>query len=315
MLFFPTTDEDFQYFRAQGYTGSINDMHLAALGDLGYTGTITDRTYAYLMGTYGSYHEAMRNFRDGTSVFAFLPALLFGSGEQGVIFDPSVVASLSQDSAGTTPVTAAGQPVGRMLDLSGNGNHATQATAGKRPTYQTDGTLHWLVFNGTSSAMVTPSIDFTATDEMSVFAGMRKLSDAATAILAELSTAAGFNAGSFYLLGSVTTGAYQGRTAGTLQPTVDSAVYSAPKTAVLSLLGDISLDSLAIRVNQAETSSSGDQGTGNFGNFPLYIGARNQTSLYFNGNLYGLTVRGALSDGTTLSKSESLMAAKTGVVF
>jgi hypothetical protein len=76
MIFFPTTDEDFQYFRAQGYAGSIDDMHYAALGDLGYTGNITDRTYAYLIATYGSYHEAMRDLRNGTSVFALVVELI-----------------------------------------------------------------------------------------------------------------------------------------------------------------------------------------------------------------------------------------------
>jgi hypothetical protein len=80
MLFFPTTDEDFQYFRAQGYTGSINDMHYAALGDLGYTGTITDRTYGYLMATYGSYHEAIRDLRDGSSVVSLLGPELVTNG-------------------------------------------------------------------------------------------------------------------------------------------------------------------------------------------------------------------------------------------
>lgn len=39
-----------------------------------------------------------------------------------------------QDSAGTTPA-ALEQPVGRILDLSGNGYHATQATSANRPTY------------------------------------------------------------------------------------------------------------------------------------------------------------------------------------
>ena len=65
----------------------------------------------------------------------FGPASLFTGGQQGVWYDPSDLNTLFQDSAGTTPVTAAGQPVGRMLDKSGRGNHATQATAGSRPIY------------------------------------------------------------------------------------------------------------------------------------------------------------------------------------
>lgn len=36
MLLFPTVDEDYQHFVAEGYNGSINDMHYQALGDIGY---------------------------------------------------------------------------------------------------------------------------------------------------------------------------------------------------------------------------------------------------------------------------------------
>lgn len=51
----------------------------------------------------------------------------------GAWYDPYDLNSLYQDAAGLTPVTALEQPVGRMLDKTGNGNHAYQATAGKRP--------------------------------------------------------------------------------------------------------------------------------------------------------------------------------------
>lgn len=62
--------------------------------------------------------------------------LLFASGEQGAWYDPSDLSTLYQDSAGTTPVTALGQPVGLMLDKSGRGNHASQLTDTARPTVQ-----------------------------------------------------------------------------------------------------------------------------------------------------------------------------------
>jgi hypothetical protein len=58
---------------------------------------------------------------------------LFVSGEQGFWYDPSDFSTMFQDSAGLTPVTSVGQPVGRILDKSGNGNHATQATTSKKP--------------------------------------------------------------------------------------------------------------------------------------------------------------------------------------
>jgi len=42
--------------------------------------------------------------------------------------------TLFQDAAGTTAVSAVGQPVGRVVDLSGRGNNATQSTSTARPT-------------------------------------------------------------------------------------------------------------------------------------------------------------------------------------
>ena len=51
-------------------------------------------------------------------VAAFSPSSLFASGEQGAWYDPSDLSMMFQDSAGTTPVTADGQPVGLILDKS-----------------------------------------------------------------------------------------------------------------------------------------------------------------------------------------------------
>lgn len=78
---------------------------------------------------------------------AFTPAALFADGQQGVWYEPKPE-YLFQDAAGTVPVTADGDPVGYMQDLSGNGNHATQSTSAARPVYHTDGVLHWLAPDG-----------------------------------------------------------------------------------------------------------------------------------------------------------------------
>ena len=51
-------------------------------------------------------------------VLAFNPIALFASGEEGAWYDPSDMSTMFQDVAGTTPVTAAGQPVGLILDKS-----------------------------------------------------------------------------------------------------------------------------------------------------------------------------------------------------
>lgn len=73
---------------------------------------------------------------------------LFAAGKQGVWYDPSDKSTLFQDVAGTVPVTKDGDPVALMKDKSGNGNHAVQTVSAARPTYQTDGVLHWLSFDG-----------------------------------------------------------------------------------------------------------------------------------------------------------------------
>jgi len=60
-------------------------------------------------------------------------AALFSGGKQGAWYEPSFATGY-QDSAGTTAQTAVEQPTGKRLDKSGNSNHASQATAGSRPT-------------------------------------------------------------------------------------------------------------------------------------------------------------------------------------
>ena len=64
------------------------------------------------------------------SASAFTPLSL----SPALWLDSSDLATLYQDSAGTTPVAADGDPVGKWLDKSGNGRHLTQATAAQRPT-------------------------------------------------------------------------------------------------------------------------------------------------------------------------------------
>jgi len=72
-----------------------------------------------------------------TPIVPTSPLTLFVGGEQGAWYDPIDIATLFQDDAGTTPVTAAAQPVGRVLDKSGRSNHATQPTAARKPLYNT----------------------------------------------------------------------------------------------------------------------------------------------------------------------------------
>ena len=249
----------------------------------------------------------------------FVVGTLFANNEQGAWYDPSDLNTLFQDAAGTTPVTATGQPVGRMLDKSGRGNHATQSTAGSRPTFRDVGGLRYLEFDGIDDFLVTAAIDFTASDNVSVFAGARKLTDATVAILAELSVNATANNGAWFLAAPLTaaTGNSSFLSRGTIsQSATGAATFVAPSSAVLTGLADISAPSVENRRNGVSlaTNTTG-QGAGNYGNYPLYIGRRGGATLQFTGHVYGLIVRGALSDATTISSTERYLAAKTGVTL
>ena len=247
------------------------------------------------------------------TIRGFNPRSLFASGEQGIWLDPSDFSTMFQDAAGTTPVTAVGQPVGKILDKSGRGNHATQSTGASRPTLQQDSNgMYYLSFDGTDDGMATPSINFTGTNKMTVWAGVRKLSDAAVGLVVELSASSGVNNGSFYLVASASAGAnYQLLSKGTVLAAATPSGVAAPITNVLTGICDISGDLCRLRVNGTATSATTDQGTGNYGNYPLYIGRRGGTTLPFNGRIYQLIVRGAASNAGQIAAGEAWCNSKT----
>lgn len=113
----------------------------------------------------------IRKLEKGGSLWE--PSRLFDNGEEGAWYDPSDLSTMFQDGSGTTPVTADGQPVGKILDKSGRGNHASQATAAARPLYKTDGTYHWLQFDGVDDGLSTAATTFGAGNFNSVY-GMKR---------------------------------------------------------------------------------------------------------------------------------------------
>jgi len=68
----------------------------------------------------------------------YSPLRLFADGTAGLWLDVQDLSTLFQDAAGTTPVTAAGQPVGLIRDKSGRGNHLSQATSSAKPILRQD---------------------------------------------------------------------------------------------------------------------------------------------------------------------------------
>lgn len=259
------------------------------------------------------------SFHDRHSPFRFNPATLFiGGAVKGAFYDPSDLSTLFQDAAGTTPVTAIGDPVGRILDKSGNGNHATQSAAASRPLLQQTNGLYHLTFDGSNDSMLTGAINFTGTNKMTVWAGVTKNVDAATAMLAELSADASANAGSFQIRAPNGAAANYllGIRGASFQDNIVATTYASPITNVLTQQADFAgaVHNIA-RVNGTQFLGAAGTGGGNFGNYPLYIGRRNNASLPFNGRLYGLIVLGAAASSWQVQVTEQWMAGKTGLQF
>lgn len=84
---------------------------------------------------------------------AFTPLSLFASAQNGAWYDPSDLSTLFQDIAGTTPVTTDSQPVGKMLDKSGNNHHLVALSTSARPTFRDFGSGRYLSGDGVDDIM------------------------------------------------------------------------------------------------------------------------------------------------------------------
>ena len=258
----------------------------------------------------------------GTSKKTFdqLIQSLFANNEQGFFYDPNDLSTMFQDAAGTIPVTAVGQPVGRVLDKSGRGNHATQSKSASRPILRKNAVTgaNYLEFDGSDDFLQTSNIDFTTTDKVSLFAGVRKVSDSTYGVLLELSAVVGSAIGAFCVFAprnTAASGDFGIMSKGVALVDVATPTILAPVSAVISAKSAIA-SGLSMRVNGAlSASSNNSQGAGNFGNYPLNIGRRNGASLPFNGHIYGLIGIGKLtSDAETLAIEKEL-AKQVGVTL
>jgi len=243
-------------------------------------------------------------------------ASLFVNGEQGAWFDPTDLNTLFQDAAGTTPVTAIGQPVGLIRDKSGNNNHASQAVAKARPVLQQDdGGRFYLAFDGVDDFLATPTIDLSATDKATVLAGLRKLSDAAVKCPLQFESAAS-SGGAFAWLYPPIAGSelFEASVRGSSLAYGRMAAGAAPRSDVFAVLYDIGqealTDEIVLRQNGLQkpfSASTGTAGTGNFAAQELYVGANRLGAANFSGHVYGLILRGAQATDQEMSMVENYL--------
>ena len=215
---------------------------------------------------------------------------LLRSGASQLIMHPLEYGSMFQDRAGTIPVTESGQLVGMCLDAGPGGYHATAISDSARGIFRDVGGKRWIEYNGVNTAYQTPVLPAPGVDKAQVFAGLRKLSDAGTGILAELGTT-GVQNGIFNVAAPINVGStYRFVSRGDVMQAATVTGFFAPDTAVITGIGDIAGDIATLRVDGTQVAqNTADQGTGNFnpsGTYPLYYGARAGTSLFFNGHHY-----------------------------
>jgi len=185
--------------------------------------------------------------------------------------------------------------------------------------------VSYLYFNGVNNSMATSTIT-PGIDKAQVFAGVKKTGPTVGAfgVIAEYSPIVDSNPGSLFLLSGSFLGTqtqYSSLSRGNAavsvtQGAITAASFTAPTTDVLTSQHDISGDLSAMRVDGAAsgTNGTGDQGTGNFLSYPLYLGFRQSTAnAYFVGHLYSLITRfGATLDAPTIASTETYVAGKTG---
>lgn len=301
--------------------------HGGGLGGIGFvdTGLVSNTTYRYQVRA----TDAANNLGAYSSIVSALtlnaPADMFAAGELGFWFDPSDITTLFQDSAGTTPVTASGQPVGKILDKSGRGLHATQATAGSRPTYQVDAISGkaYLSFDGVDDGLVTAAVN-PATDKLTTWLGVHKPNDTLFSSFCESSADPNTVTGTFgqIIPGNAGAQTYGFRTRGTgtlLTGETASGTFPAPRTDVVTMQTNHAAGTTATkligRVNgtQMTLTFAGAGGTGNYTSQQVWIGRRNSATLPFTGRMYGYVARftAAASTAQQVTDIERWMASRT----
>jgi hypothetical protein len=240
----------------------------------------------------------------------FSPAALFAASETGVWYDPSDLTTLFQDTAGTTPVTAVGQTVALMLDKSGRGNHATQATAAQRPTYRLDaGSRPYLEFDGVDDGMVTTSFSWPGL--CSAWVGIKPGKITGIQVLATMDGGAGTSRlPQFFRLN-------------TSNPEsivfVSSTAFTdtGPAVAVNTnyvISTNTAASQVNVRTNTVANSATAFTGTLNTSSRALTIGRFDAAfpGNYYLGNIYGLIIRGAATSDTQVEQTETWLNQRTG---
>ena len=240
---------------------------------------------------------------------------LFKNGEPGLWLDPTDMATMFQNAAGTVPVTAAGQPVMLIRDKSGNGNHVEL----KNATYALDvyGKPYIESVIGTAGRTVK-SLDLSGVTQMTFWAGLTNYVKEPAGFFFEHSPSASGTPGAFSLMipgtdkyQRHTTLWYRGDTTYTdLNIEGDEPPYTAYYTGMINSVAP----QMRMRKNGHDKGVNNNVPGGRFRDEVLYVLARNYSGNSFEGRLYQLVMRGGNTTDAEMLAAEGFVAGKMGQV-
>lgn len=245
-------------------------------------------------------------------VDTFVPSILFAGGHRGIVIDPEVLGSMSQDTAGATPVTAASQPVGRILDRSGNTYHFIQATASSRPTYMLDGSSRpHLAFDAVDDWMISTSFDW-LTDAVTVVVAADIATSATQRVIVKGGNTTAANGWSMIKSAA---NALNMTSAGTASAPAISGTGNAFGNAIYTCIADISTPVATARKSGVQlVTTAATQGTGAYATSGINLGSLGggfPTGM----SLYGMLLINRVLNAQELGWAEKWMARKNGVTL
>lgn len=239
-----------------------------------------------------------------------LDALSIASSNSAAVY------KMNATSAGSE-VTLTGGTIGSFLPTVLPGNHAAQSTALSRPTYQVDssGRGH-LLFDGSDDFLATPTIT-PGTNKAQIFAGVRKLSDAAQASILSLGNITQSGGLEFFAPTAASANDFNFvANGGTAFVQASAGSRASPITVVAVGVIDLSLATgdVTNRINGAVAKvSTGDAGSANLRTDTVYVGRRAGATLPFNGRIYSLIGRfGVNLTSPQIAQTEAWVNSKTG---
>lgn len=247
------------------------------------------------------------------------PSALFAAGEKGWWFDPSDFSTLFQDASRTTPVTAVGQPIGCVMDKSGNNFHLTQSGTA-RPTLRQDvNGFYYIEFDGIDDFLLS---GYCTVGSPSYLASVIGLAPNATTNAYMYSYGRiGTDAGTMGTYLSSTSGRYEHYLKGaTDTATWDRGSVIGTNKYIISMICDLAQGSnkeLALKVMENKMGLYGatlgfNPGVGTFGDYQICMGARAPGNVLSTSRNYGWIGRFATTDTAVIYDTVDWLNTKTG---